>query len=49
MTLRRIRHLPVLESGALVGIVSIGDLIKHRLDEKELEANVLLEISRMRA
>src|SRR4051794_2770724 len=49
MTLRRIRHLPVLEGGALVGIVSIGDLIKHRLDEKELEANVLLEISRMRA
>jgi CBS domain-containing protein len=49
MTLRRIRHLPVLENTALVGIVSIGDLIKHRLDEKELEANVLLEISRMRA
>jgi CBS domain-containing protein len=49
MTLRRIRHLPVVDNGALVGIVSIGDLIKHRLDEKELEANVLLEISRMRA
>ena len=49
MTLRRIRHLPVLENGALVGIVSIGDLIKHRLDEKELEANVLLDLSRMRA
>jgi hypothetical protein len=30
-------------------IVSIGDLMKHRLDEKELEANVLLEPSRMRA
>jgi CBS domain-containing protein len=50
MTVARIRHVPVLESGGgLVGIVSIGDLVKHRLDEKELEANVLLEISRMRA
>ena len=49
ITLRRIRHLPVVDNGHLTGIVSIGDLIKHRLDEKELEANVLLEISRMRA
>lgn len=48
MTLGRIRHLPVIDSGALTGIVSIGDLVKHRLDEKELEASVLLEISRMR-
>jgi CBS domain-containing protein len=49
MTVGRIRHLPVIDGGALKGIVSIGDLVKHRLDEKELEANVLLEISRMRA
>jgi CBS domain-containing protein len=49
MTLRRSRHLPVVDDGELRGIVSIGDLIKHRLDEKELEANVLLEISRLRA
>ena len=48
MTLAKIRHLPVIEAGELKGIVSIGDLVKHRLDEKELEANVLLEISRMR-
>jgi CBS domain-containing protein len=48
MTLGRIRHLPVIDSGTLTGIVSIGDLVKHRLDEKELEASVLLEISRMR-
>ena len=49
MTRSRIRHLPVVDEGELIGIVSIGDLVKHRLDEKELEANVLLEISRMRA
>jgi CBS domain-containing protein len=49
MTVGRIRHLPVIDNGVLKGIVSIGDLVKHRLDEKELEANVLLEISRMRA
>jgi CBS domain-containing protein len=49
MTTARIRHLPVVDDGELRGIVSIGDLVKHRLDEKELEANVLLELSRMRA
>ena len=49
MTRRKIRHLPVVDNGEIVGIVSIGDLVKHRLDEKELEAAVLLEISRMRA
>jgi hypothetical protein len=38
-----------MENGELIGIVSIGDLVKHRLDEKELEASVLLEISRLRA
>jgi CBS domain-containing protein len=47
MTTARIRHLPVIEDGELKGIVSIGDLVKHRLDEKELEASVLLDISRM--
>jgi CBS domain-containing protein len=49
MTLARIRHLPVIDGGRLIGIVSIGDLVKHRLDEKALEANVLLDLSRMRA
>jgi len=46
MTMARIRHLPVIDNGHLVGIVSIGDLVKHRLDEKALEANVLLDIAR---
>jgi CBS domain-containing protein len=48
MTRARIRHLTVMEDGALLGIVSIGDLVKHRLDEKALEAAVLLDLSRMR-
>ena len=49
MTIARIRHLPVIDNNELKGIVSIGDLVKHRLDEKELEASVLRDISRMRA
>jgi CBS domain-containing protein len=48
MTTKKIRHLPVMEGGNLLGMISIGDLVKHRLDEKELEASVLLEIARMR-
>jgi len=38
MTERRIRHLPVVKDGRLVGLVSIGDLVKHRMDRIEAEA-----------
>lgn len=48
MTLNKMRHVPVMENGRLAGIVSIGDLVNHRLTEKQQEAEVLLEISRMR-
>jgi CBS domain-containing protein len=41
MTNRRIRHLPVVRDGRLCGIVSIGDLVKNRLDEIEYEAKSL--------
>ncbi|HQT88755.1 MAG TPA: CBS domain-containing protein [Acidiphilium sp.] len=41
MTNRRCRHLPVFEDHALVGIVSIGDLVKARLEEAEFEVDSL--------
>jgi CBS domain-containing protein len=43
MTRNRIRHIVVTEEGRLHGIVSIGDVVKYRLDELQLEADVLRE------
>jgi CBS domain-containing protein len=48
MTAHRIRHLPVMEQGRLVGLVSMGDLVKQRLEEKKQEAAVLQDIMRVR-
>lgn len=42
MTQRRIRHLPVVGGGRIVGIVSIGDLVKYRMDKIEQEAAAML-------
>jgi CBS domain-containing protein len=44
MTGHRVRHMPVLRNGKLAGIISIGDVVKHRLDDLELEANVLRDV-----
>ena len=41
MTRSRVRHLPVVRDGKLCGIISIGDVVKNRLDELETETSVL--------
>jgi CBS domain-containing protein len=41
MTTHRVRHIPVLEGGALVGLVSIGDVVKCKIEETEQEAAAL--------
>ena len=41
MTQRRIRHLPVVDGGQIRGIVSIGDLVKHRMERIEAEAEAM--------
>jgi CBS domain-containing protein len=43
MTQRRIRHLPVVDGGQIRGIVSIGDLVKHRMERIEAEAEAMRE------
>ena len=46
MTLHKVRHLPVMVGGELRGMVSLGDLVKHRLDEIETEIGVLRDYAR---
>jgi CBS domain-containing protein len=41
MTERRIRHIPIIEDGQLYGLVSIGDVVKQRIEETEKEAEAL--------
>ena len=45
MTQRRIRHLPVKNGEQLIGIISIGDVLIHRLVEIQLEADVLRDVA----
>jgi CBS domain-containing protein len=46
MTQTRVRHVPVIERGRLCGIISIGDVVKNRLEEVELESEVLRDVYR---
>jgi CBS domain-containing protein len=43
MTENRVRHMPVVVDGALIGLISIGDVVKHRIDELESEKQHLVE------
>lgn len=46
MTERRIRHLPVIDGERIIGVVSIGDLVKHRIDRIEAEAAAMRDYIR---
>ena len=48
MTAGKFRHLPVVEEGQLVGIVSIGDVVKYRVQEIEFESATLRRLIRSR-
>ena len=47
MTRRRIRHLPVVDGDNLVGFISIGDLVKHRIEKIEAEAAAMRDYIQM--
>lgn len=46
MTKRRIRHLPVLRDGRMIGFVSIGDIVKYRIEQVESEAEAMRDYIR---
>jgi CBS domain-containing protein len=46
MTAGKFRHVPVIEDGRMVGIISIGDVVKHRLFEMESESEALRDYIR---
>jgi CBS domain-containing protein len=45
MTHGHLRHLPVINDGELKGIISLGDIVKYRLEELEMESNVLRDLA----
>lgn len=47
MTKRRIRHLPVVDAGVIKGFISIGDLVKYRIEKIEAEANAMRDYIQM--
>ncbi len=47
MTKRRIRHLPVVDAGRMIGFVSIGDIVKYRIDKVEGEAAAMRDYIQM--
>ncbi len=47
MTAERVRHTPVCGAGGIVGIISIGDIVKERFEEMELERNMLRDMAAM--
>lgn len=48
MALRRIRHVPVVENGELLGMISSNDVVKYRLEERSAEVAVMRDVTRSR-